>query len=55
MLINLLYSEEQLIKEDIERYLKRISILIRRDEIRRIDKRTVSDYEKTDERVIETT
>ena len=41
MLTNSLYSEEQLIKEDIKEYLKRILILIRRDEIRRTEKKTI--------------
>ena len=55
MLINSLYSEKQLTKEDIERYLKKIFILIRRNEVKRIDEKTVSDYKKTDERITETT
>ena len=55
MLTNSLYSEKQLIKKDIKEYLKRISILIRRDEVKRTSKRTLLDYEKTEKRVIETT
>ena len=55
MLTNLLYFEKQLIKEDIEKYLKRISILIRRDEVKRTDERIMSDYEKTSKRTIEVT
>ena len=55
MLTNLLYSKEQLTKEDIEEYLKRISTLIRRDEVRRIEERTISEYEKTNEKTSETT
>ena len=47
ILINLLYSKEQLIKKDIKEYLKRILILIRRNEIQRIKKKTISEYEKT--------
>ena len=55
MLTNLLYSKKQLTKEDIKKYLKRILILIRRDEIRRIDKRIMSDYERINEGVIKVT
>ena len=55
MLTNLLYSEKPLTKEDIERYLKRIFILIRRNEIKRTRKRLISDYKKTDERTIKVT
>ena len=55
MLINSLYSEEQLIEKDIEEYLKRISILIRRNEVRRTGERTLSDYGKTNERTTEAT
>ena len=55
MLINLLYSKKQLIKEDIKRYLKRISILIRRDEIKRIDERIMFNYKKIDKRITRTT
>ena len=55
MLTNSLYSEKQLIKKDIERYFKRISILIWKNEVRRISKRILSDYEKIDERVTKTT
>ena len=54
MLTNSLYSKKQLIKEDIERYLKRISTLIRRNKVKRIDKRILSNYEKTDERITRT-
>ena len=42
-------------KEDIEEYLKRILTLIRRDEVRRIGKRTTSEYEKINEKTLETT
>ena len=38
-------------KEDIEEYLKRISILIRRDKVKRTGERTLLDYKKTNERV----
>ena len=55
MLINLLYFEKQLVKEDIKRYLKRIFILIRRDEVKRTDEKTTFDYEKTNERVTRAT
>ena len=54
MLTNLLYSKKQLIEEDIEEYLKRILILIRRDEIRRIREKTTSEYEKINEKTLET-
>ena len=47
MLVNSLYSKEQLIKEDIEEYLKRILILIRRNEIKRTRKKTILEYEKS--------
>ena len=47
MLVNLLYSEKQLTKENIEEYLKRILILIRKDEIRRTRERTMLEYEKS--------
>ena len=46
MLTNSLYLEKQLIKEDIKEYLKRISILIRRDEVRRTRKKTMFEYER---------
>ena len=46
MLINLLYSKEQLIEEDIKEYLKRISTLIQRNEIKKTRKKTISEYEK---------
>ena len=55
MLVNSLYFEKQLIKEDIEGYFKRISILIRRNEVKRIDKKTLLDYEKINERVTKIT
>ena len=55
MLINLLYLEKQLTKEDIEKYLKRISILIQKDGVKRIEKRTTLEYEKTNEKTLETT
>ena len=54
MLTNLLYSKEQLTKEDIEEYLKRISTLIRKNEIRRTERRTTLGYEKTNEKTLET-
>ena len=47
MLTNLLYSEEQLIEEGIEEYLKRVLILIQRNEIRRTREKTILEYEKT--------
>ena len=53
MLTNLLYSEKQLTKKDIKKYLRRISILIRRNEIRRTRNRTTLKYEKTDEKTLE--
>ena len=54
MLTNLLYSEKQLIKKDIEKYLKKISILIRKDEIKRIKEKTTTDYGKLDEKTLKT-
>ena len=48
MLVNSLYSKEQLIKEDIKEYLKRILILIRRNEVRRTRGKTILEYEKSD-------
>ena len=54
MLANSLYSEEQLVKEDIEEYLKRISTLIRRDEVRRTGEKTIG-YEKTSKKSTGTT
>ena len=44
--MNLLYLEKQLTKEDIERYLKRISILIRKEEVKRTRRKTMSEYGK---------
>ena len=55
MLTNSLYLEEQLIKEDIEKYLKRISILIRRDEVKRTREKIILEYIKTSEKALETT
>ena len=55
MLTNLLYSEKQLIKEDIEKYLKRISILIRRNKVRRTNKRILSNYKKIGKRITRVT
>ena len=56
MLTNSLYLKEQLFKEDIEEYLRRILILIRRDEIRRIKEKTISKYERSNENnLLETT
>ena len=49
MLVNSLYSKKQLIKEDIEKYLKRISILIRRNEVKRTRKKTILKYRKLNE------
>ena len=49
MLVNFLYLKEQLTKENIEKYLKRISILIRRNKIRRTREKTISEYEKLNE------
>ena len=55
MLINSLYSEEQLTEEGIKEYLKRISTLIQRDEIRRTEKKTMSEYKKPDGNLSRTT
>ena len=55
MLINSLYSKEQLIKEDIKKYLKRISILIRRNEVKRTKEKTILKYTRTNEKATETT
>ena len=55
MLTNSLYLKKQLIEKDIKKYLKKISILIRRNEVKRTKKRTVMNYEKTDEKTLETT
>ena len=52
MLTNSLYSKKQLTKKNIEEYLKRIFTLIRRDEIKKIEKKIMSDYEKINERTI---
>ena len=46
MLTNSLYLEEQLTEEDIEEYLRRISTLIRRDEVRRTREKTILEYGK---------
>ena len=48
MLTNSLYSKKQLTEKDIKEYLKRISILIRRDEIKRTREKTIPKYEKLD-------
>ena len=48
MLANSLYSEEQLAEEGIEEYLKRISTLIRRNEVRRTGGKTIPEYGKPD-------
>ena len=55
MLTNSLYSKEQLIRKDIERYLKKISILIRRNEVRRTGERTIIEYEKPEGNSLGTT
>ena len=55
MLTNSLYFEEQLIEEDIKEYLKRISILIRRNEVRRTKEKTIPEYEKLNKNPSETT
>ena len=55
MLTNSLYLEKQLIKKDIKEYLKRISILIRRDEIKRIEEKTILEYERTNEKTLKVT
>ena len=47
MLTNSMYFEKQLIEKGIEEYLKRISILIRKNEVKRIRERTTLEYEKT--------
>ena len=54
MLTNSLYSKEQLTEEDIKKYLKRVSILIRRNEVRRTREKTITNYKKTSERTLET-
>ena len=51
ILTNSLYLEKQLTKEDIEKYLKRISILIRRNEVRRTEEKTILEYERISEKV----
>ena len=53
MLVNSLYSKEQLTKKDIKEYLKRISILIRRDEVKRTREKTIMKYEKINKKLIE--
>ena len=53
MLINSLYSKKQLVKEDFKGYLKRISTLIRRDEVRRTRERTTLDYGKLGKKTFE--
>ena len=55
ILTNLLYIKKQLIKKDIKKYLKKIFTLIRKDEVKRTKERTISDYKKINEKVIETT
>ena len=55
ILINLLYSKKQLTKEDIEKYLKRISTLIRRNEIKRTKEKTILKYIRTNEKVLRIT
>ena len=47
MLINSLYSKKQLTEEGIEKYLKRISTLIWRDEVRRTREKTILEYGKS--------
>ena len=54
MLTNSLYSKKQLIEEGIEEYLKRISTLIRRNEIRKTEERTILEYEKISEKTFRT-
>ena len=46
MLTNSLYLKEQLIKKGIKEYLKRISTLIRRDEVKRTGEKVILEYEK---------
>ena len=53
MLTNSLYLKKHLTKEDIKEYLKRISTLIRRNKVRRTKEKTMSDYEKINEKTIE--
>ena len=55
MLTNLLYSKKQLTRKDIKKYLKKILILIERNEVKRTKKRIVTNYKKTDEKTLETT
>ena len=55
MLINLLYSKKQLIKKDIKEYLKRISTLIRRNEIKKIKERIIFNYKKINKETIKVT
>ena len=55
MLTNSLYSKGQLIKKGIKEYLKKISILIRKDEIRRTREKTISKHEKLNENLSRTT
>ena len=55
MLINFLYLKEQLIKKDIKKYLKRVSILIRKNEIKRIKDKTILNYGKLKEKTLKTT
>ena len=50
-----MYSEKQLTKKDVKKYLKRISILIRRDEIRKTEEKTIPKYRKSNENLSETT
>ena len=49
MLTNSLYLKEQLTKEDIKEYLKRILILIRRNEVKRTRKKMILEYKKPNE------
>ena len=52
--MNSLYFEKQLTKENIEEYLKRVSTLIRRDEVRKTREKTISEYEKLNENLLKT-
>ena len=54
MLINSLYLKEQLKKKNIEEYLKRILILIRRNEVKKTRKKVILDYKKLSKKTLET-
>ena len=54
MLTNSLYLEKQLIKESIKEYLKKISTLIQRNEIKRIKEKIILEYKKSNENLTKT-